>query len=50
MPHAGIIRLMGFRSSQMAAVIDHLLRAYQVELQEGAILTVTPERVRIRKS
>lgn len=50
MPHAGIIRLTGFRSSQMAAVLDHLLRAYQVELEEAAILTVTPERVRIRKS
>lgn len=48
MPHAGIIRLTGFRAIQMAGVINHLLSAYQDELAEGAILTATPERVRIR--
>jgi len=48
MPHAGIIRLTGFRASQMAGVIDHLLCTYQSELEECAIITVTPERVRIR--
>lgn len=48
MPHAGIIRLTGFRVSQMAAVIDHLLQTYQIELNQAAIITATPERVRIR--
>ncbi|MFM7182282.1 MAG: DUF5615 family PIN-like protein [Verrucomicrobiales bacterium] len=48
MPHAGNIRLTGFRASQMAGVINHLLVAYDVELTDAAILTVTPERVRIR--
>ena len=48
MPHAGIIRLTGFRALQMAGVINHLLEVYHDELTEAAILTVNPERVRIR--
>lgn len=48
MPHAGIIRMHGFRTSQMAGVIDHLIQRYQTELSSAAIITVTPQRVRIR--
>ena len=48
MPHTGIIRISGFRASQMAGVIDHLLRTYERELVDGAILTATPDRIRIR--
>lgn len=50
LPHAGIIRLSEFRTSQMAAVIDHILRSYHAELVEGGIVTVNPQRVRIRKA
>jgi len=49
MPHAGVIRLTGFRASQMAGVIHHLLSSYLEELKEGAIISATPDRVRIRK-
>ena len=49
MPHAGIIRLIGFRTAQMANVIGHLITTYQDDLLAGAIITVTPERIRIRK-
>jgi predicted nuclease of predicted toxin-antitoxin system len=49
LPHAGIIRLSEFRTSQMAVVIDHLLRSYHSELVEGGIVTANPLRVRIRK-
>jgi predicted nuclease of predicted toxin-antitoxin system len=47
-PHSGIVRLNGFRSTQMAGVIDHLLRTYLTELSAGALITATPERIRIR--
>lgn len=46
--HSGIIRRSGFRSIRMAAVIHYLLSSYHGELLEGAIITATPERVRIR--
>ena len=49
LPHSGIIRLSGFRAIQMAAVIHHLLTSYEDELLDGAIITATPERVRIRQ-
>lgn len=49
MSHAGIIRLSGFRASQMAGVIHHLLQTYEKDLHSGAIITVTPERIRIRQ-
>ena len=48
LPHSGIVRLLGFRATQMAMAIHHVLRTYQKELQHGAIVTVNPERVRIR--
>ena len=50
LPHAGIIRLSGFRSAQMASIIDHLVRTYHNELQLGAIITATPSQVRIREA
>ncbi len=49
MPHKGIIRLTGFRTDQMASIIDHLVRTYYVDLDQGAIITANPERIRIRK-
>lgn len=48
LPHSGIIRLAGFRVSQMAPAIHHILLTYGQELTRGAIVTADPERVRIR--
>ena len=48
MSHSGIIQLTGFRASQMAAAIHHIVTTYAVELTAGAIVTVDPERIRIR--
>ena len=47
-PHSGIVRLTGFGARQMAAAIHHVLSTYSQELAAGAIVTVTPQRVRIR--
>lgn len=48
LPHSGIIRLAGFRAAQMANAIRHVVGTYERELIAGAIVTVDPERVRIR--
>lgn len=47
-PHSGIVRLNGFRAAQMASAIHHVVTAYEHELIAGAIVTVDPERIRIR--
>lgn len=48
LPHSGIIRLTGFRAAQMASAIHHVATIYEQELAAGAIVTVEPERIRIR--
>ncbi len=48
LPHSGIVRLSGFRAAQMPAAIHHVVNSYQAELAAGAIITVDPERIRIR--
>lgn len=48
LPHSGIIRLTGFRAAQMAIAIHHVVTTYEGELKVGAIITVDPERIRIR--
>lgn len=47
-PHSGIIRLTGFRAAQMAIAIHHVVSTYELELMAGAIVTVDPDRIRIR--
>lgn len=47
-PHSGIIRLTGFRASLMANAIHHVVTTYEEEITAGAIITVDPERIRIR--
>jgi predicted nuclease of predicted toxin-antitoxin system len=47
-PHAGIVRLTGFRATQMASAIHHVVTTYENELTAGAIVTADPERIRIR--
>ena len=46
--HSGIVRLTGFKATQMAQAIHHVVTCYQQELLAGAIITVDPERIRIR--
>ena len=48
LPHSGIVRLSGFRAARMPAAIHHVVSSYQNELASGAIITVNPERIRIR--
>lgn len=49
-PHAGIMRLVGIAARQQATYCLEVLKRYQVELEQGAIITVTSKRVRIRTS
>lgn len=46
--HAGLIRIVGFRAAEQGAAVLQLVKKYQHELAEGAILTAEPWRVRIR--
>lgn len=48
MPHSGIIRLANFRAAQMGAAIHHLVNRFLIELNEGAIVTADPEKIRVR--
>ncbi len=47
-PHCGIIRLVGFRAQEQGRVCSHILKTYPLELAQGALITVEPDRVRIR--
>ena len=49
-PHCGIIRLVGFRAQDQGRVCSYVLKTYQSELAQGALVTVEPDRVRIRFS
>lgn len=46
--HSGIIRLVGMRARQQGPACCRVLALYGKELQEGAIVTAEPHRVRIR--
>ncbi len=46
--HSGIVRLAGFRAEQMAKAIHHVAITFERELCAGAIVTVDPDRIRIR--
>ena len=48
-PHAGIIRLVGFGAREQGEVCVSLLETYAADLSQGALLTATPGRVRIRR-
>ncbi len=48
LPHSEIVRFTGFRAAQMAIAIHHVVTTYEHELASGAIITVDPERIRIR--
>jgi predicted nuclease of predicted toxin-antitoxin system len=48
LPHTGIIRLVGFSSSEQGVVSLQIIEKYSKELSESAIITVDQNRTRIR--
>ena len=47
-PHAGIVRLVGFRAAEQARACSPVLVRFDAELVGGAIITSSPDRLRIR--
>jgi predicted nuclease of predicted toxin-antitoxin system len=47
-PHHGILRIVNFRASQQAHVIQRVIELHGEELQKNAIVTAEPGRVRVR--
>ncbi len=47
-PHAGIVRLIGFRAAEQARACSPVLGRFGAELASGAIVTSSPDRLRIR--
>jgi predicted nuclease of predicted toxin-antitoxin system len=48
MSHSGIVRLVNISLKQQAQMCDEVLKRYGDELQAGAIVTVSKERIRVR--
>ena len=48
-PHRGILRLVGFSARQQAGACRRALSVHGTDLAAGAIITVEPGRLRIRK-
>jgi predicted nuclease of predicted toxin-antitoxin system len=48
MPHSGIIRLVNLGVRQQASACLHVIGLYGGDLKSGAIITVEPDRLRIR--
>lgn len=48
LPHSGIIRLVNFRARQQASVCLRVIDLHGEDLKAGAIITVEPNRLRIR--
>jgi predicted nuclease of predicted toxin-antitoxin system len=47
-PHAGIIRLVGIRAREQGPTAVQVLETHAEDLKRQAILTVEPDRVRVR--
>ena len=48
LPHCGIVRLVSVMARRQAAICMMILSRYGTELQEGAIITASENRLRIR--
>lgn len=48
LPHRGIMRLVGFAADRHGTAAAEVLAKYSSELSAGAIVTVEPNRVRVR--
>jgi predicted nuclease of predicted toxin-antitoxin system len=46
--HCGILRLVGLQAREQAVTCGRILKRYGEELQAGALITATRDRVRIR--
>ena len=49
LPHAGIVRLVGFAARQQGNACRQILERFGEEIATGAIVTADPGRVRVRK-
>ena len=49
-PHCGILRLVELQAEEQVSVCLHVLARYGEELQVGALITATRNRIRIRPS
>ncbi len=47
-PHAGIVRLVNLSAQQQGSICLQVLRSYENDLAQSAIVTVDRQRVRIR--
>lgn len=47
-PHCGIVRLVDIDPSRQAPVCEEVLARHGADLAAGAIVTVTPDRMRLR--
>ena len=50
LPHAGIIRFTEMEASEEASAMEYLINNHAAEMQSGAMIVVTPNRIRIRPS
>lgn len=48
LPHAGILRMVGFSSRQQVFVCLNVLLLHASELSSGALITAEPGRLRVR--
>lgn len=46
--HCGILRLVGFKTIEQGAICERILADHGDDLQQGAIVTAEPGRLRIR--
>ena len=49
LPHAGIVRLVGFAATEQAAACGAALARHEDDLRAGAIVTVERGRTRVRR-
>lgn len=47
-PHSGIVRLVGFAAREQANACARVLALHGEELVHGALVTLTPGRLRLR--
>jgi len=48
LPHAGLVRLQGFASGELAQTIHTILVRHKTDLTQGALIVATPKKLRIR--
>ncbi len=49
-PHSGIIRLVNIEARQQASACLHVVDLHKEDLKSGAIITVEPNKLRIRSA